>query len=630
MKSSINSSFWERVIGNVCGDVLLYQWEQLNDVKNSGCINNFILAADIIRSGEQKGTFTGMVFQDSDLYKWLEAVAFALKLRPCKQLDEQLEKQLQTLAESAVDLICNAQLPDGYVNTYFVINGLDKRFKNLREAHELYCAGHLIEAAVAYYSAAGNEKILRCAKKFADFICDTFGDGEKLHGYPGHEEIELALVKLYELTGTHKYLNTAAYFIDTRGSNDYFQAEMKDPDHFDVWGVHDENINHEYFQNQCRPRDMTAAVGHAVRAVYLYTAMSDIARLRGDSALAEACNRLYENIVNKQMYITGAIGATMRGEAFTADYDLPPDTMYGETCAGIGLMMFCERMYRLTGDAKYIDTLENALYNNVLAGISLDGKAFFYVNALNVHPSASKHNPDYQAVKHTRRPWFGCACCPPNLARTVLNIADYAYDFTEEYVVIKMFIGGSFSDGTRKLTVETGYPYGDTVKITTEGITVLKVRSPAFAPIISVNGEACSPIGGFSILMPKTDSEEIIIKLDIKPELVFTNSNVFYNRGRVAVRRGALIYCAESVDNPPSPDFFSINTADPDFHETSIDSLPLDTVILAVNAEKLCYPDIDNLYHNTPPTREKARLTLLPYHLWGNRGESELNTEIRF
>jgi DUF1680 family protein len=620
IKSTITGSFWSGIIGNVRHKVLLYQWEALNDRiggEPSGCLRNFRIAA-----GAERGKFTGMIFQDSDVYKWLEAVAYALKTEP--------DEKLRALADEAVDIICAAQQPDGYLNTYFIINGLHKRFKNLREAHELYCAGHLIEAAVAYYAATGSEKLLNCARRFADLICLTFGDKPgQIPGYPGHEEVELALVKLYNCTNAQKYAEMAAYFINQRGMNDIFITEMNDPEYFGVWGGIAPYLDRTYYQCQSAVKDFTIATGHAVRAMYLYTAMADVAGVFGDSELQAACERLYRNVTEKQMYITGAIGSTMRGERFTADYDLPPGTAYGETCAGIGLMMFCERMYRLTGESTYIDTLENTLYNNVLAGMSLDGTAFFYVNAPTVHPSASTVNPDYEAVKHVRQPWFGCACCPPNLARTVLSVADYAVDFGDNYAAIKMYLGGEFVHNDKSITINTDYPYGNTVKIRAQGAFTLKLRSPAFAPIKAITvGEKAIDFAfdkGFACIEKDFCGEEIVVELDIHPEIIYTNPNVFYNRGKIAVRRGALIYCAEAIDNPPSTDFYRISASQTVFSEIPAPSgLPENTVALQINAEKLCYTETERLYFTAPPTAETAPLTLIPYFLWGNRGEGDM------
>ena len=375
--------------------VLPYQWEALNDrvpgTEKSHCLDNFRVAA-----GDLPGRHQGAIFQDTDLYKWLEAVAYCIA--------NGTGKHLLPLAQEAAVLIARAQEPDGYLNTYITIECPEKRWSNLAEGHELYGAGHLIEAAVAYYRATGEKLLLDTAQRFADLIDRTFGaeDG-KCHGYPGHQEIELALVKLYRATGEKRYLHLADYFIRQRGQKpNYLLAEMagrKGRNVFPEFCEYDD----KYAQTHLSPLEQTTAEGHAVRAVYMYSAMADLALELGDPEMARAAETLYNNIVQRRMYITGGIGSSGKLERFTADFDLPNDRMYCESCASIGLMMFAQRMAALTGEARYYDTVELALSNTVLAGISREGDRYFYVNPLEVWPDNCLPSTSMSHVKPVRQ-----------------------------------------------------------------------------------------------------------------------------------------------------------------------------------------------------------------------------------
>ena len=359
----IDDSYWNRYTTLVPDKVIPYQWEILNDrvpdASPSYCLENFRIAA-----GEKEGKQRGMVFQDSDAAKWLEAVAYSLAIKP----DPELEKN----ADAVIALIGRTQEADGYINTYFTLNHPDEKWKNLKDAHELYCAGHLIEAAVAYFETTGKRTFFEIMCKFADLICKIFGrEKGQIPGYPGHPEIELALIKLYYTTGEKRYLKTAKFFIDERGqSPNYFIEEIKKNGYINIWGGAP-YVNLQYHQAHLPVRRQDTAEGHAVRALYLYCAMADIAEECKDSELLERCKILWNNIVQKRMYITGSVGSSGHLERFTVDYDLPNDSNYSETCASIALAMFGMRMTKVTGDASYFDTVELALYNTVRSGISL-------------------------------------------------------------------------------------------------------------------------------------------------------------------------------------------------------------------------------------------------------------------
>ncbi|GHV32582.1 hypothetical protein FACS18949_03960 [Clostridia bacterium] len=604
----INSRFWNRLTALVRDVVIPYQWEALNDrvpgAPPSGCIRNFRIAA-----GKETGAFTGFVFQDSDLYKWLETASLALASRP--------DGELAALVDQAVNLIADAQEPDGYINTYFQINAPQSRWRNLREAHELYCAGHLIEAA----AASNNGKLLGIAVKFADLIGSVFGDGDgKRAGYPGHEEIELALIKLCGAANEPRYLKLAQYFLEARGTEPcVFETERSHPDFLPIWDKSGNPVDLSYTQCETQPKNQRDAHGHAVRAMYLYSAMADAARLTGDAELKNACLRLYENITERRMYVTGAVGSTVRGEAFTGDYDLPPDSAYGETCASVGLMMFCDRLYKLTGEARFLDTAELALYNTVLAGMSLTGREFFYVNPLSVHPGTDVKNPDFAHVKSTRRKWFDCACCPPNLARTVLSLGDYACGKTEDGFTIKFFVSGEITDGSRRVTVETGYPYDGKVTVTaTGGDFEIRLRNPSFAPIIGCSED-------FLVLRRDWNGQTAEIQLDLRPELLFSHPEAHHTRGKAALRVGPLVYCAESADNTSSPGFYRVNSANAAFTAFTPKGLPDGTIGYGVPASRLEYDETGKLYTAAAPREVTDELRLIPYHLWANRGEGDMS-----
>ena len=375
----IEDAFWGKYIRLVKDVILPYQWETLNDnvpdAEPSHCIKNFRIAA-----GEEKGTFQGAVFQDTDVAKWLEAAAFTLA-------SGGRDEMLESLADETIKLIGKAQCPDGYLNTYYTIQEPDRRWSNLKEGHELYTAGHMIEAAVAYYEATGKDAFLKIVSRFADVICEKFGPDEgQCHGYPGHPEVELALVKLYRATGEKRYLEVSKYFVEQRGvGENYFFQEEKGEKYRQIFPEF-KDYSPAYSQSHLPVREQKTAEGHAVRAVYLYCAMADLAYEYRDESLLDACRTLWDNMVKKRMFITGGIGSSGLLERFTTDYDLPNDCNYSESCASIGLALFGRRMAEITGEAKYMDVAETALYNTVLAGIAMDGRSFFYVNPLEVWP----------------------------------------------------------------------------------------------------------------------------------------------------------------------------------------------------------------------------------------------------
>lgn len=446
----VTDAFWHREQELVRTQVIPYQWEALNDrvegAAPSYCMRNFKVAGRMMREKRDKGAayvapsytfrgfealpedpahpdedkFYGFVFQDTDFSKWIEAVGYSLLQHP----DPVLEKT----ADEAIDIVCAAQLENGYLDTYYIINGMDRAFTNLRDHHELYCLGHLVEGAVAYYQATGKDKLLCAAERFADYCCQVFGPQPgQCKGYPGHEIAEMALVRLFEEDGQEKYLNLARFFLNQRGTQPYYFEQEEQERAAHDGQPYRKTTNNAYHQAHLPVREQSEAVGHAVRAMYLYSGMADVARLCGDQAMEAACDRLWDNVTREKMYVTGGVGATHMGEAFSFNYDLPNDTAYSETCAAIGLVFWARRMLQLKPRGKYGDVMELALYNTVLAGMALDGRSFFYVNPLEVVPEACHKDSRKGHVKTLRQKWFGCACCPPNIARLVSSVAAYAY-----------------------------------------------------------------------------------------------------------------------------------------------------------------------------------------------------------
>ena len=466
---TVTDAFWHREQELVRKEVLPYQWEALNDripdAAPSYCMHNFRAAGRMMQEKQKKGSayvapsytfrgfealpedpknpepdkFYGFVFQDSDFSKWIEAVGYSLTQHP--------DAQLEQTADEAIDLVCAAQLENGYLDTYYIINGMDRAFTNLKDHHELYCLGHLIEGAVAYYQATGKDKLLNAARRYADYVAVYFGPQEdQCKGYPGHEIAEMALVRLYEVTGDNRYLELSRFFLNQRGTKPYYfdEEERKRAvleGRENQLPKFDEEERYAYYQAHKPVCEQEEAVGHAVRAVYLYSGMADVARLTEDEAMYAACQRLWENIVREKLYVTGGIGGTSHGESFSFPFDLPNDTSYSETCAAIGLAFFARRMLEIKAESQYADVCELALYNTVLSGMALDGKSFFYVNPLEVLPEACHKDFHKSHVKPVRQKWFGCACCPPNIARIVSSVASYAYTEREDTLWFHLYMG---------------------------------------------------------------------------------------------------------------------------------------------------------------------------------------------
>lgn len=606
-------------------EVIPYQWEALNDripgAEKSGCIHNFRIAA-----GEEEGEFVGMVFQDSDLGKWLEAVAYSLTTHP--------DKKLEAIADDVIDLMARAQRPDRYMDTYFIIKEPHNRWKCLRDCHELYCAGHILEAAVAYYKATGKRRFLDVMKKYMDYILTVFGTEEgKLHGYPGHEEIELALCRLYDVTGEKKYLDLAQYFINQRGTEpNYFIEELKTRGDSFHWDGNDKQ-GMEYFQANQPVRRQKDAVGHSVRAVYLYSGMADVAMRTQDESLKEACRTLFRSIAEKRMYVTGGIGSTYNGEAFTFDYDLPNDTAYAESCASIGLIFFMQRMLEMDGDAVYGDVMERALYNTVLSGMGLDGKAFFYVNPLEVFPEADLKDPNKHHVKIERQKWFACACCPPNIARLLADLGQYIYRKDENGVAVDLFIGSEVKVAAGvTLTQNSQVPFGGKVsfKLSCPNGTklTLRVRKPFWTDGVTCDAEMTEKNGYLVVEKVWNDGDTVSFDFAMPVRRVYASPYVRQDLGKVCLMRGPLVYCLEEADNGNNLHLVSLP------EESEIAPAQGEGVLsgmITLKAKGLrIVPEEGTLYRGAPCRRkEETQLTFIPYFAWANRGVGEMTVWVR-
>jgi hypothetical protein len=630
----IRDKFWNSYIDLVDDVILPFQWELINDnvegAEKSYCINNFRIAC-----GEKEGQHQGMVFQDTDVAKWLEAVGYSL----AKKRNPKLEQ----IADEAIDLIARAQCEDGYLNTYYTITGKE-RWSDLFEGHELYSAGHMIEAAVAYYEATGKRKILDVVCRFADYMCSVFGREEgKRHGYPGHPEVELALVKLYKVTGKRDYLELANDFVRMRGeepcyflseecrkTGNYIFPEFKD---FDL----------DYAQAHLPMEQQVTAEGHAVRAVYLYSALADLAYEYQDETLQKQCETLWQNIVEKRMYVTGSIGSASYGERFTTDYDLPNDTNYSESCATIGLAMFSNRMFQTTHDGKYMDVVEQALYNTLLAGIARDGKHFFYVNPLEVVPELTKKNPTMHHVKSERQLWFGVACCPPNIARTLASLGNYMFAAGDNSAYVNLFLASSIDlqlqSGKVHLEVEANYPESGSVavKVMPESAGsefTLAIRKPGNAALkaLRVNGEAqeVRVEKGYLYLTRTWQKGDVVeLELDVPFRFVYSNPKVRADIGKVCLMKGPRVYCLEEADNGTYLASVQVDTAaEP---EAVSDPSLLDGVLCAkLKGRRIDYSNVsNNLYTSQAPVYTDCELKAVPYCCWNNRGEGEMEVWMR-
>jgi DUF1680 family protein len=620
---SFDDAFWapRQKINN---DVTI--WSNLRKCEETDRFSNFEKAA-----GWKEGNFVGLVFNDSDAYKTLEAVAYALQVTP--------DPILERYADSIVTRIAAAQQPDGYLDTAYILPPKDpkKRWTVLQHDHELYCAGHFFEAATAYYQATGKRKVLDTAEKLANHIDSVFGPDKK-HGTSGHPEVEMGLCRLYRATGNEKYLNLAKYFVDQRGHRE----------------GRSESDYGTYAQDHKPVVEQDEAVGHAVRACYLYAGVADVAALTGDKEYITAIDRIWDNVVTKKQYITGSVGARGVGEAFGDNYELPNKTAYNETCAAIANIFWNQRMFLLHGDAKYMDVLERVLYNGFLSGVSLKGDEYFYPNPLEAD-GKTKFNHGFP----TRCAWFECSCCPPNIARLIASLPGYVYATKENTLYVNLYIGGSgqakIQDTPVKLTQTTNYPWDGDIKIAvdpqrekeftialripgwTQGKpmpsdlysypesdkilelliqkTGVKKESVFIFKSLLINGKKAeySHDKGYVLISRKWNKGDIIeLSLPMEIRRVLCNEKVRTNRGMVAIERGPIVFCAEGVDNGGAvanvylPDDAQFKYA---FRKDMLNGIGVITA--DVKAVVKVNDKMSTVNHS---------LVMIPYYAWSNRG----------
>jgi len=573
--------------------------DEVPGAEKSHVISNFRMAA-----GEESGEFYGMVFQDSDVAKWLEAAAYSLALKD--------DPALSARVDDVVELIGRAQQADGYLNTYFTVKEPENRYKNLLECHELYCAGHMIEAGVALYEAAGKRELLDICIRLADHIVDRF---MKEDGIPGHQEIELALMRLYHATGNRRYLDMTMRFLDLRGQDSKW-FETHTPPHPGVhYGGYDiDPKDTMYNQSDVPVRKQTTARGHAVRQVYMLAAMADAAQATGDEELRAACERMFDAITQRQMYVTGAIGASAHHESFTVDYDLPPDKCYGETCASVAMAFFAKAMLSLEADGRYADLLELEIYNAALAGMQLDGTRFFYVNPLEVDPALAGKAKGYEHVLTERPKWHACACCPPNLARLIASLGGYLWSEDENTVYSHLLVGNRVKMKHAVIKMESDYPWEGRTGYTIEECSApftLAVHIPAHAENINIcvnykEADVRMKQGYAYIHHGFTAGDRVDVRFDMPPRRIYTHPQVKDTAGKVALARGPIVYCFEGMDNAGAMGTWM---------------LPKDVAIRTL--------DYDAALLGGVMLMEANGLLAIPYYAWSNRGENTMSVFLR-
>jgi hypothetical protein len=584
--------------------------------EETGRIDNFAKAG-----GLMQGKFIGRRYNDSDVFKVMEGAAYSLSFHR----DPKLEKYMDELIEK----ISAAQEDDGYLYTARTIDPTNpppgagkERWSNLGSSHELYNVGHMYEAAVAYYLATGKHNFLKIALKNADFINNVFGPNKR-HGYPGHQEIEIGLVKLYRVTGDERYLKLAKFFLDERGRQK-FESKFSSTSPFSIY-------NQPWYMQAHKPViEQTEAIGHAVRATYMYSGMADVAALTGDIAYINAIDRIWENVVSKKLYITGGIGSRREGEAFGDDYELPNATAYNETCAAIGNVFWNHRLFLLHGNAKYIDVLERTLYNGLISGVSLSGDRFFYPN-----PLESDGKYKFNQGEATRKPWFDCACCPVNICRFLPSLPGYIYAYRDNIIYINLFVQSEATVKIDKNNVhiiqETQYPWDGKVKITVEPEKPTQfsiyIRIPGWSlgkpvpsdlysflnkikekPILKVNSEIqfLNMDKGFVRLNRRWNKGDTIeLELPMPVYRIIAHEKVKDDKGKVAIQRGPLVYCFEGVDNGGKV----LNRYIPDKMNFYVEYHPelLGGINVIIGKED-----------------KKESLIAIPYYAWSHRGTGEM------
>jgi DUF1680 family protein len=567
-----------------------------------------------LRIPRNHNNFTTQIFWDSDVGKWIEAASYALRHRRDATIEGQIDEITEWLAR--------AQLPDGYLNCWYIGREIDKRWTNLRDNHELYCAGHMLEGAVAYFQSTGNRRLLDIMLKYVDHIAQTFGPGEnQKHGYCGHQEIELALIKLYAVTGDRGHLDLAAYFINERGKlPNYFDIEAiaRGDDPKDYWAR-----TYEYNQSHKPVREQDRVVGHAVRAMYMYAAMADLAAEFDDPTLKRALEVLWRDVTSRQMYVTAGLGPSKHNEGFTTWYDLPNDTAYAETCASVALIFWAHRMLNIDLDGRYADVMELALYNGALSGLSRDGEHYFY------------ENPLESDGKHRRWKWHTCPCCTMNVSRLVASIGGYFYSTGKDVLAVHLYGGtaATITVGGRKVRVSesSAYPWSGSIRVAIDPEApaefTVKLRIPGWTRDASakINGAGIDVAGNvrkgyLEIRRTWNPGDTVDLEFPMPVERVYAHPNVRMDAGRVALKRGPLVYCVEQVDNQkvPVPRIRLPRSASLESRQRTDLFGGIVTVVAEAEAASTSGWD-DRLYRDQPPAEDPATWVAVPYYLWNNR-----------
>ena len=580
------------------------------------------------------------IFWDSDVAKWIEAAAYTLATHPDKRLEQKID--------GAVDLMAAGQWTDGYLNSHYSRVEPGKRWTNLRDCHELYCAGHLMEGAVAYFQATGKRKFLDIICRYADHIARVFGPrkGQK-RGYCGHPEIELALVKLHRATGNQRYLDLATFFINERGRQpSYYETEAKARgDAVRPPWFH----GYDYCQSHKPLRKQSEVVGHAVRAMYVYSGMADVAAETGDPSLLAAMKRLWENVTRKRMHVTGGLGPTSRNEGFTFDYDLPNENAYDETCANIALVFWAHRMLHLDPDGRYADVMERALYNSVISGVSLTGDRFFYANPLAAHPGVDPHGGIHgKAYQYRRSEWFGCACCPPNLARLLASFGGYVYSQGNGQARVNLYVAGcgELAVAGRRVTIEqkTRYPWEGAVRLTIRPdepfLFTLALRIPGWCrpaspgsyaeaggATLKVNGRSV-PVReekGYARVRREWRKGDVVdVNMPMPVERIEAHPRVRQDAGRVALQRGPVVYCLEEVDNGTCLHDLILPRA-VNLKAKFEPRLLGGVVVIAGKAQRRELATWKgDLYRRAGTPLEAVLIKAIPYAVWANRQPGEM------
>lgn len=616
---TITDPFW-RSRQQALKDVgLPHMWDQ---IVSTGRLGNFLNAAAGI------GTFASpYYFDDSDVYKWLEACAYVQQAEP--------SPKLATIIDTAIAAVTGAQEADGYIDTFMQLKHPTLKFRNLISMHEMYCAGHLIEAAVALHDALGDDRLLAVAIKVADLLCKTFGPGNK-PGYCGHEEIELALLRLATATGNKAYEDLATWFVTTRGSRPSpLEAELNDAESMKMSPysrrMHSKNGVYvgEYCQDHAPVRDHTDVVGHAVRAMYLYIAATQIAAKHSDEGLSDAMQRTWSNLTERRMYITGGIGPSGENEGFTNDFDLPNATAYAETCAACGLAFWGQKLGQATGNSEFVDIVERALYNGALSGISLTTDRYFYAN------------PIESRGRDVRVPWFDCACCPPNIARLIGSVGAYAVGVSDGAFWLNMPIAltaqAEFQGTKVSLRVESDYPWSGhaVVHIDPESPVdfELRVRIPEWTDELEGNAPGLSQEAtydnGYAVYSKRwAKGDTLTLDFGMPARWIMADPRVRDNLGRVALTRGPLVYCAEAIDNGFAPQLFLADPAQ-DVRVARSDELGgiCKLTVTGLREAEDATPGLYVVADDVPA--EEAELELVPYSLWANRGATDMQVWLR-